>query len=257
MKTKRLVIIFSVLTILVLIIVLGSTIFTVQKAEFVFKNELNQNIPVPDRFANLSATQLIESVTGKSIFFVSESKLIETIEKKYPYLNVLSIERVFPDNLILHCIERVPVLLVEKNGTKYALDSEGFVVSTMITNIGLIELDGASNAFSSLEVGSFAKVNPQDEWKLNVVLDVLAQLWQLTYDTPEFGMVINNIVFDGTDLKLATVTGSVITLTDCVNLTQEKLLCGYGAWQEGNRSGRVITVRHFNGEIEAVITQMK
>lgn len=257
MKTKRLVIIFSVLTALVLVIVLGSTVFTIQKAELVFKNELNENIEVPDRFSNLSASQLIGSVLGKSIFFVSEKNLIETIEKQFPYLNIIAIERLFPNCINFHCLERVPVMVIEKSGTKYLLDNEGFVVGTVITNAGYIELDNTSNAFSSLEVGTFAQVSEQYGWKLDVILNVLGSIWELNYDTPEFSMVINNIVFEDSNIKIATTTGSVIVLTDCMLLTKEKMLEGYGVWQENNRSGKVITVRVFNGGIEAVVTDLK
>ena len=101
---KKLLIIFSVFLAIVILIVLGSTVFTLQKASLVFLH-YDENtgetvyVDAPERYSDLTGEKLIEDFKGKSIFFLSGKKLISQTESNYPYIKVQGVNRLFPNFL--------------------------------------------------------------------------------------------------------------------------------------------------------------
>ena len=94
---KKLLIIFSVFLAIVILIVLGSTVFTLQKASLVFLH-YDENtgetvyVDAPERYSDLTGEKLIEDFKGKSIFFLSGKKLISQTESNYPYIKVQGVQ---------------------------------------------------------------------------------------------------------------------------------------------------------------------
>lgn len=107
---KRLVIIFSSLVLLVLIIVLSSTVFVVR------------DISVQSDNGNswYNSEEIIDTsliTQGKNIFSISESKAITNIEQANSYIKVTSIERIFPNKIIIHITLRVPIVAIPINNS--------------------------------------------------------------------------------------------------------------------------------------------
>lgn len=110
---KKLLIIFSVFLAIVILIVLGSTVFTLQKASLVFLH-YDENtgetvyVDAPERYSDLTGEKLIEDFKGKSIFFLSGKKLISQTESNYPYIKVQGVNRLFPNFLEIFVTVREP-----------------------------------------------------------------------------------------------------------------------------------------------------
>lgn len=120
---KRLIIIFSVLAVLVLILVLFCAVFVVSKI-----NVVNTSSDLV-----YSESEIIESSkikVGLSIFSLSESKVIENIEKAFPLIKVDSVSRYFPNTVEIKISKRVEVFALEYNGVYLALDKELKVLNT-------------------------------------------------------------------------------------------------------------------------------
>ena len=121
---KKLLIIFSVFLAIVILIVLGSTVFTLQKASLVFLH-YDENtgetvyVDAPERYSDLTGEKLIEDFKGKSIFFLSGKKLISQTESNYPYIKVQGVNRLFPNFLEIFVTVREPVSVISHNGVYY------------------------------------------------------------------------------------------------------------------------------------------
>ncbi len=108
MKSKKLAVLISILMIVVLVVVLASTIFRVRTISF---NFLNQRYVLKD----CTQDDYLNDVTvpyGDSIFLVDKAKMISSLEHNNPYLNVISVETTFPNNLVVHAAEREEVYAI-------------------------------------------------------------------------------------------------------------------------------------------------
>ena len=79
MTKKRLLIIFCILILIVAIVVLNSTVFTLQKANVVFvtydaDTKATLYVDAPEKYAKLSSEKLIQKFKGKNLLFLSESE---------------------------------------------------------------------------------------------------------------------------------------------------------------------------------------
>jgi len=166
MKTKRLAILISVLAVIVVIVVLSSTVFTLKQVEVQFytKNDtLITNIDSLNYF-NDSTVLNIENnkqdfSMGQSIFLTKKSNITAKLEKDYPYLKVIALTTMFPDKIIVKAAEReefyaVPVY-TGSSITGYAICDGDLKVLRMGTSAdaaNLITLDGGDE--DSFKLGS-------------------------------------------------------------------------------------------------------
>ena len=118
MSKKRLIAMFVSLCIIIVICVLGGAVFVVKDIDIARLEGLENNTQIKD--SDIIATTKISY--GKSIFAISESKVVTNIESTYPTLKVRSIERVFPNKIIIKVIERVPMIAIRfKGGNEYLI----------------------------------------------------------------------------------------------------------------------------------------
>lgn len=127
MKNKRLVAILCVLGFLTVLIIINSTLFTLQSVSINWLTSKSNLQGVKDY-------QIAEEVElGQSIFLVNKSEVASTLEKANPYLRVVSIETKFPNKIVIHSAERESLYAIKLSDTEYAvLDEMGKVLS--ITN---------------------------------------------------------------------------------------------------------------------------
>lgn len=95
MTKKRLLIIFCILILIVAIVVLNSTVFTLQKANVIFvtydaDTKATLYVDAPEKYAKLSSEKLIQKFKGKNLLFLSESELVDAISLEYPDLQVVA-----------------------------------------------------------------------------------------------------------------------------------------------------------------------
>lgn len=113
MKRKRLIIIGSVCTFLVLIIILCSTIFSLHSVRLEFRY-------TPTVLSESNAKNYVKSGNfdyGKNILFMNFKTNISNIESAHPYIKIIKIERKFPNKAVVHASERTPAFKALVNGT--------------------------------------------------------------------------------------------------------------------------------------------
>ncbi len=101
---------FVSLVIIIVLCVLGGAVFVVQDVQVVIDSADDVGVSNEDIIKTASVTK------GKSIFSISESKVVSNIEKSYPTLKVKGVERVFPNKIILKLAERVPIIAIKFEG---------------------------------------------------------------------------------------------------------------------------------------------
>lgn len=151
---KKWIITLSVIGILIVtIVILSFTLFTVQKVSIDYRTSLTQEYNDEE----IIAASGIEK--GKNIMFLKKQPFIDNIEKAYPYLEVINIETSFPSKLTIHVRERQPFYAV-KNEDRYMLIDSSLKVlekvdefSSTQTNAILLPFDigGEEGDFLSLD----------------------------------------------------------------------------------------------------------
>ena len=111
----RIIAFFAVLTLIVVVIVLNITLFTV--SDISVYNKVVSELIVDDDIIEAS-----DIAIGSNIFALSERKAIKNIELANPYVRVTSIERRFPGKVVIHVTVRTPVMTVKVSDSEdYAL----------------------------------------------------------------------------------------------------------------------------------------
>lgn len=126
---KRLIVLFAGLVLLVLIIVLNSTVFTISEISVSSDNGTNW----------YNKDLIIESsmiTLGKNIFMVSESKATDNIQEANPDVRVTSIERKFPNNIIIHITLRIPIIAIN------ITDTDNYLITDWELNVIDIASEG-------------------------------------------------------------------------------------------------------------------
>ena len=125
MKSKRLIVMLCALAFLTVLIVVNSTIFTLQKVSI---NWLTSTI----QLENLNNYDLTNSVSrGGSIFLVNKQKIIAKLEKDNSYLRVVSIETVFPNKLVIHSAERESLYAIRMTSVEGSADYKYAIVDEL------------------------------------------------------------------------------------------------------------------------------
>lgn len=117
-RKKRVVGLCVVLSVVLVIVVLASTLFNLKSVRVEFKH-------IPCELAELSENAVVESGKfkfGSSLLFTSVDEYAQDIEKSIGYIQVLKIERIFPNSYAVHIDERVPCVLVKSGELTYVLD---------------------------------------------------------------------------------------------------------------------------------------
>lgn len=116
MKKKYIAIIIAVV-ILVAIFTFGQ-VFTVKTVDVVFENDTA--VATDAQIVNLAGVE-----HDKNIFSFKEDDVIELINEKYNNALKVSIERIFPNKVIIKIKERIPMFVLEVNNANYS----GFIAT--------------------------------------------------------------------------------------------------------------------------------
>lgn len=126
MKSRRLIVLLSMLAFLTVLIVVNSTLFTLQKVSvnwLTTKYMLDLN--------SVKDYHIADKIDlGGSIFLVQKDEISKELEKSYPYLRVVSIETKFPNKIVIHSAERESMFAISMGNNVYAiLDEMGKVLA--------------------------------------------------------------------------------------------------------------------------------
>ncbi len=139
-KRKRLIILTSLISVVLLIVILSSTLFTLKTVDVEFRTANNKY---------LNETQIDQIVSSgqfpmkKNIFFANLDKSINLIEKNNPYVKVINIERKFPSSATINIVERAPAVKVYKSANQcYILDEELKILNIVNNENGYLVCTG-------------------------------------------------------------------------------------------------------------------
>jgi hypothetical protein len=161
---KRLIFLFVGLILIVLIIVLNSTLFTV--------SEINISSDCGTDWYD--GTSLIEAsgiTQGKNIFSISEKKVTDNVEASDPYVRVTSVERIFPNKILIHITLRVPVIAIKISGS-----NQYFITDWELNVIAVAESGSVLYNDSALIKGITLTVDGEPEALIGTKLDEEALL---------------------------------------------------------------------------------
>lgn len=266
MKNKRLLVILIIFVFLTLVIVISSTAFTVSKVQIKW-------LVQPQRFNKTDEVAIIDSAEfkrGESVFLLNKEHYINKLESNNPYINVLGLEIVFPNQVVLHIAERqveyaLKVSNAQQTGSfNYVfLDDELKVleISTLpiipsSTSFNVLEIVNMSLSDADFTVGTFA-----EQLLVNNVLTELAFAVKFSgYNNINFRAFVKNIVLEfdtRCELTIYTNWGINILINDATNKLTEKIVFGISVYNELHDapapvvSGTVEVFETSQGTIEA------
>lgn len=125
MRNKRLIILFCILFAVTTLIVLSSAVFSVRFVYAYCNNDDDQELC--EQVADFNVNEI---KTGRSIFLLSEKKIIETVESKMPQVEVINIERKFPDRVYINFRKLFPYYAIAAGEQTLLAGYDGKILST-------------------------------------------------------------------------------------------------------------------------------
>jgi hypothetical protein len=246
MKSKRLIIILSVLIFLTVLIVINSTLFTLQSVSINWLTSKYQ-------LQNVKDYDIIDDIKlGQSIFLVKKNEISAKLEKSYPYLRVVSIETKFPNKLIVHSAERESLYAVKLSDREFAvLDEKGKVLA--LNNGSIFEGSEADlgtrpiqlNFHSlSIRVEDFVVGENVKSSYISELLTSLSRSFRESSYSPTTskGVVRSiDIVSQGetSEISIKTRNGMVLTINEVEQYTTDKLLLAFERYNALHSQGIV------------------
>ena len=246
MKSKRLIIILGVLVFLTVLIVINSTLFTLQSISINWLTSKYQLQAVKDY-------EIIEDIDlGQSIFLVQKDEISTKLEKTYPYLRVVSIETKFPNKIVVHSAERESLYAVKLSDREYAiLDERGKVLSLSNGSIFegseaqlgtrpiLINFQSLSVKIEDFQVGEGVK----SSYIEGLLSSLSHSLRESSYTPTTSKGVIRSIdvVSQGetSEISIQTRNGMVLTINAIEEHTTNKLLLAFERYNALHNQGVV------------------
>lgn len=111
----RIIVFIGIVLFILLIILLNMTVFTVKNVSVL--NEVESQLIDEEKIVFDSGIKI-----GSNIFVLSEKKISDKIELANPYLEVVNIERKFPNSAVIHVSVRIPLMAIRIN------DSDSFAL---------------------------------------------------------------------------------------------------------------------------------
>lgn len=262
MKNKKLIGFLIVLVFLAVLIVLNSTLFTLQK--------INVNWLTSKCNIIMKDYDLIDDVKmGESIFLINKSQIANTLEEKEPYLRVVSIETKFPNKLVIHSAERESMYAIHISDDDYAVvDELGKVLERSNSSI----FAGSAIEVKPIKVylGSFMNISPNDlqegkmitnDFVVNVLKHISKSLRESNYQPTTSKGVFTSLQINnnGSDVELLfkTRSGLNINISNAMKCTTDMLLLGIERYnyfyKEGVISGSVVV--EFNESLNTPIAR--
>ena len=130
------------LTLLSGFLFLRSDLFQIKALEFEFE-ESAEGVRLSDEA--LVRQRIMEEVLARNIFFLDSTAVEEKVKENFPTIKAISLERAFPDKLLVRVAVRVPLAIVEdKNKARFLVDGEGllFREASQEESLPLISLGG-------------------------------------------------------------------------------------------------------------------
>lgn len=123
-KRNKKLIIFIIVASLTLLLVASSVFFSAQNFTAYCYNATDSGMDVK------VSTFVKSELQNTNIFVINEQKLTHKLEKEYPSIKVVNVERIFPNSVKINYKIIKPYVSVTKNGITYYLSSDSKVLQS-------------------------------------------------------------------------------------------------------------------------------
>ena len=281
MKSKRLIALMIILCFVAIIVVLSSTVFTLQTVSLNWLT--TRSLLAEDNLDSL--TNNIQMPLGESVFLFKKSDLKEALEKNNPYLQVVGIETVFPNKAVVHVAERRQLYAIKVSQENYIILDRYLKILNVISADTLFSIsegnrpaiveinnDGVSLAVDtnnnivvkvsdgqqlikdlSFKVGDFLDVSNADDFLKSLTESLLEANYK---DQSIRGFISKISLNENEEINIETRCGINISLKACNEDLTTKLLTGIGAYEKLRNEpyfATTGTIRVFKSLVDAKI----
>lgn len=221
MKDKRLAVCLVIFVFLVLIIVLGSTIFALES--------VNLNMLDNSTLFTGQENEIIENANfnyGSNVLFLGKKKYVEKLEKQNPYIKILNIETIFPNKLRINAVSRTEIFAVKQKDSSYAIiDEDGKVLKVerdfISSQSNAILLEGVEE-FATLSKGDFLSFTKRQK---GLFQDTFNSFKEWKIETSELQLKIKSLTLDyerQNQVKVQMFSGAEIVIKDANEYNSDK-----------------------------------
>ncbi len=259
---KRLIIIFVCLAIFVLTLVVGAVVFTVSDVNILLQSDKN---------VAFDKTKILETSgikKGQSIFTIDSDEAKAKIEKQFPKLNVIKIERAFPNKVRIHLDARTAILKIPvANSDKFLLLDYRFDEENKISKIKILDMviddgeiyddekvvlvNGYEYSCGDNPVGDFIS---DDNVQINALKDILHTLDTLEVVNERVPATFDSIsIAEDNTIRLKTVLGLTLVIrtetTVSVQRQMEIIYTKFYSYQDEDREKPNYLYINNNGDL--------
>ena len=252
MKSKKLLTLIIIFSVVLVIIVVFTSVFTVRQALPVYHTfEGGQMASVEGA---PTENDVLQFARGKSVFFLDKQTVIDQLNQAFPQWHAIGIVINFPNIVEVHFVQRVAVVKLNVSGADVYLDSMGYVVDAPTDGSVPMDITSAIAAPSSARVNEKGKkFQFQDEvnnYRLGCVLETIMALWQCNTEIEDIPAVLGKsdvFTFDAEgSMTITTRAGAKIyVMSPDVDLT-EKMIKAFSVYCDDSydlqKNGAEITV---------------
>lgn len=250
LKSKKLIILISVLVAVIAVVVILASVFSVRDASPVYYSFYGSEI-IPTEGAP-TADDVLKHAKGKSILFFSKDKLLETLNKEFPEWHAFAVVMDFPNVVNVHFVQRKGAVKVDIGGNFIYVDNKGFVLDGN-PDYDCIDISSAfeHRDISQNEIGKKLQfVEENNNRRFDVVLNAINATWQCMVDFDDMSNVLgseNVFMFDeGENFVIRTRAEAQIKVADPYENLADRLISAYSVYYNAKhnlqQSGMVITV---------------
>ena len=239
MKNKRLIVILGILFFIAFIVVLSSTVFTLQSVDLMFGQTLNAETTVFGTSDERAA--VIESGNfdyGNCIFFMDKNENIKYLEQLNPYIKIVNIETKFPNKFVVHALEREELYSVRLSENSYAITDSTLKVLDIATSVrGVDILIPSLSTILTAEEGYVLNIDCEYINTLNNVYEVLSVIGgteqNAGYSVIDVIATFEKIQLNSIDdtLVFTTYQGTIITINNPQNALFTKMWQAISAFE--------------------------
>ncbi|MBO5103028.1 MAG: hypothetical protein J6C13_02940 [Clostridia bacterium] len=218
-KNAKIAVIVSVLAVIVLLVVLSSTVFSVRKANLVWYNTPTGTL------ANLSNNMVLKSskLEANSVFLLDKNKAIENLEEKYPDMRIIDIEICWPNEVKIHAIQRQEVYAIRVANGRIAIMDEYFKVLNVVSAFSSTKTNAILLNTNEYENKYVSKADQVDIFGSKVYTDIYTAFMELGRNLADMRAIIANAEITETTLTLNTHFNSKILLAQPFANTTAKM----------------------------------
>lgn len=258
LKSKKLIILISVLVAVIAVAVILAVVFSVQNVSVVI-HDFNSGNPMPNPSDAPSANDVLNISKGKSIVFLSKDALIDELNERLPEWHAFAVVKNFPNIIDVHFVRRQAAVKIDIGGNFVYVDSFGYVVEQP-TEGDCVSISSALSHPSDVSVNKLGEplrfTVDEDNERLKTVLEAITACWRCKIDYDDIPVVFgeeNVFTFDeyGNFIIHTRAEAQIKVIEPSTDLTK-RLLKAYSVYytEKSNlqQSGVVITVEK-NGNI--------